>query len=88
MTTPPAETSPVQPWTPAKLAAVLTEAVYEHFTDHPATLTLSSREQSETFDLLINEDGDVFTLVRKSDGARFEADFWVNVAAAPAEVPQ
>lgn len=88
MTTTPAtdDMKPAPPWTADKIAAVVTAAVYEHFYDHLGTLTLSSSDHDEAYELHADEDGDVITFQRKSDGARFEVEFWANVAPVKAEV--
>ncbi len=80
------EAEAVQPWTADKIAAVVTAAVYEHFYDRLGTLTLSSGDRDEAYDLHADEDGDVITFQRKSDGARFEVEFWANASAVRAEV--
>lgn len=75
------ENAQPEPWTPAKLAAILTAGAYEHYCEGPGTVTLHRGAQSETYRVLSNEDGDVLTFERESDGARFDVEFAADVAA-------
>lgn len=80
---------PAQPWTAERLDGVITAAVYQHFTDHLGTFTFSSHGGDEEYELIEPDDpdeefGDTLTFERKSDGARFEVEFWANVSAVKA----
>lgn len=90
-TLPPGAGAPVIPWNDAKLAGVLTAAVYERFTNWagPGPFTFSSGGRDETYELLDSDpDDDLLTFERKADGARFQVEFWVSVSAVErGEVP-
>jgi hypothetical protein len=71
--------SDATPWDASRLAAVLTAAVYEHFTERLGPFTFSAHGRDETYDLLDSaDDDDVLTFERRPDGARFEVEFWVS----------
>lgn len=75
-------------WTADEVSSVLTAAVYQHFTGRPGTLTLSSGGKDETFELQDSEnESDVLTWKRLSDGALFETEFWVQVTMKPGGKP-
>lgn len=70
------------PWNVGKLEAVLTSVLYEHFTERSGSFTFSAYGRDETYELLDGDPDDgVLTFERKSDGARFEVEFWANVTA-------
>ena len=74
----------VTPWNVGRLEAVLTGAIYEHFTNRPgSSFTFSAYGRDEEYELLDSEpDDDVLTFERQADGARFHVEFWANVSAA------
>ena len=87
-TTPPTtDDTKAEPWTAERLDGILTAVVYEHFTNHLGTFTFSSHGHGEEEYELIEPDdpdeefGDTLTFERKSDGARFDVEFWANVSA-------
>ena len=82
-----------EPWTADRLSAVLAAAAHEHFASlYETTLVSQGNGTAETYEAEEPDDPDntdaPLVLVRESDGARFEVEFWANVtrlrAAAPA----